>query len=274
MLLSDIEKFTDYVPTAAGSDLNALLPFMEESELWMQDNLLGADLFVLIAGLEETALIKRHVQTAVCLKAYETAIPFLDLVQTPNGFGVVNNTNQAPASRERVERLLDSVARRLTTVPDSVINQIRADGDLLPVWKTSTASVSRAEIVFLTAAELRNFSGNKQADYHDLEASHPLILGFQAEVAKHISAGCLETLLLKRCLGTLSSREERAFRAIQTVIGLKMQSRPDYPLIEGLINYMISFPEEFPEYINSPEYRVKVSPKYENKKEHSTFFFG
>ena len=40
------------------------------------------------------------------------AIPSLDLVLTPNGFGIVSNQNIAPASRERVERLIASVEQQ------------------------------------------------------------------------------------------------------------------------------------------------------------------
>ena len=273
-MILDINKFTEHVPTAEGSDLNALIPFTEEAEQWLRESLLGDALHDLIAGLDETADLKRCAQTAVCLKAYETAIPFLDLTQTPNGFAVVNNSNHAPASKERAERLLNFVARRLSTALDSVIHRIHPADEYREEWKKSPAFASRTEIVFLTVQELRNYSGNKDAGYRDLETSHPMILGFQADIAKHISQACLDELLQKKGNYELSSREERVFRSIQTIIGLQMQNRSFYPLIEGTINYMITFPEEFPAYINSPEYRIKISPRYENKRDHSTFFFG
>ena len=37
------------------------------------------------------------------------AVPSLDLVLTPNGFGIVSNTNVVPASKERIERLQASL---------------------------------------------------------------------------------------------------------------------------------------------------------------------
>ena len=102
MILNDIEKFTYHVPTAEGSDLEELRTFVEEAEQWLSDKLTGPDLYGLISGLDETENLNDCAQAAVCLKAYETAVPFLDLIQTPNGFAVVSNSNQAPASRERV----------------------------------------------------------------------------------------------------------------------------------------------------------------------------
>ena len=48
-------------------------------------------------------------EKAIVCQAYKNAIPSLDLVLTPNGFGIVSNQNVAPASKERVERLLASL---------------------------------------------------------------------------------------------------------------------------------------------------------------------
>ena len=45
----------------------------------------------------------------VAFDAFRNAVPHLDLILTPNGFGIVNNSNIAPASKERVERLIASL---------------------------------------------------------------------------------------------------------------------------------------------------------------------
>ena len=42
----------------------------------------------------------------VVTKAYADALPSLDIVVTPTGIGVVNTETIAPASKERVERLV------------------------------------------------------------------------------------------------------------------------------------------------------------------------
>jgi hypothetical protein len=69
MILSSIDKFMEYIPTAVGSGPDTLTPFPEKVELWIRDSLPGTGLFVLIAGLDETDSQKRHMQAAVCLKA-------------------------------------------------------------------------------------------------------------------------------------------------------------------------------------------------------------
>jgi hypothetical protein len=76
MILSSIDKFTEYIPTAVGSGPDTLKPFPEEAELWIRDSLSGTGLFALIAGLDEMDSQKRHTQAAVCLKACGAGIPF------------------------------------------------------------------------------------------------------------------------------------------------------------------------------------------------------
>jgi hypothetical protein len=100
MILSNISKSTEYIPTAAGSGPDTLKPFPAKAELRIRDSLPGTGLYALIAGPDETDSLKRHTQAAVCLKACGAGIPFPDPVQTPNGFAVVGNSNQAPAGKE------------------------------------------------------------------------------------------------------------------------------------------------------------------------------
>ena len=100
-------------------------------------------------------------------EAMRHAVPQLDLILTPNGFGIVSNQNVIPASKERIERLLlslekqrdDALAVILTMLPDAhhwtaseqfnyfaatmfttldIVNSIRlAKGNVFAEWKQS-----------------------------------------------------------------------------------------------------------------------------------------
>jgi hypothetical protein len=113
-----------------------------------------------------------------------------------------------------VERLPDFVNRRLSASLDSIVTLIRSFDEYLTEWKKAPAFRFRSETVFLTGAELRGFSGNRQAGCPDLETSRPLVLSLQAEVAGHVSAVCMDRLLQKRACGKLSGHEKKVFRAI------------------------------------------------------------
>ena len=125
MLITSDEQLRRLIPnvfaTVEGepSLLVKLTPFLETSGDWAKQHFIPDDLFELIAESSASAETEADNSTvaALCLplekaivcEAYKNAIPSLDLVLTPNGFGIVSNQNVAPASKERVERLLASL---------------------------------------------------------------------------------------------------------------------------------------------------------------------
>ncbi len=83
-----------------------LMPFIDSAKQWIEREYLGPDDFLSDAHNELAMRI-------VVLKAFADAIPALDLIVTPTGMAVVNTDNMAPASKERVERLIDSLNTRI-----------------------------------------------------------------------------------------------------------------------------------------------------------------
>ena len=64
--------------------------------------------------------------TAICLRAAYDAVPQMDLVLTPTGFGIVSNQNTAPASRERVDALRLQLRRDACQLEDGVLLYLAA----------------------------------------------------------------------------------------------------------------------------------------------------
>ena len=84
---------------------------IEEAELWAAESFTGETLFNEIAKEPEGNVLRRMMAIIVCNHAFMQDIPSLDLVLTPNGFGIVSNANIAPASKDRVERLIASLEK-------------------------------------------------------------------------------------------------------------------------------------------------------------------
>ena len=83
---------------------------LETSENWLMSQVIGTPPPDVVA--QNTTFYNMCVTIIAC-DAMRRAIPALDLVLTPNGFGVVQNNNVVPASKERVERLIAScIVRR------------------------------------------------------------------------------------------------------------------------------------------------------------------
>lgn len=80
---------------------------------WLIDNFCPKEIFDDIADRPDPSTAKVTMARIVAFDAFRSAIPHLDIILTPNGFGIVNNSNIAPASKERVERLINSLLDNL-----------------------------------------------------------------------------------------------------------------------------------------------------------------
>ena len=276
-IFRDLETFETYIPTAASSDMEDLKPFLQEAEFWLKE-LLGESLYVEIIRISELSpddqtTIIRDCELVICLKAYLSGIPFLDLIQTPNGFAVVNNANQAPASKERVERLLEFIQYRLTQAMDELIRNVFKDDQLRALWKESAWFNWYTETIFLTSNSVRLHAG-REITFVEFERLHITLLDHQNEVSRFVSRDYFDELIDKRREKSLSDYDKQALSKLRTIIGMKLQALDAYKMIESLVNFMIANKDEFPTYMASVEYKLKIEQKYENKRRHSTFFFN
>lgn len=103
-----------------------IAPYVEDAGQWLTSELLGS-------AVELKPEHERLATRAVILKAFIMAIPTLDLVATPTGFGVISSQNMAPASKERVERLIASLGRNL----DEVLCQLQEACMTYEEWRSS-----------------------------------------------------------------------------------------------------------------------------------------
>lgn len=84
-----------------------LSPFLASAQAWLEEHVTGHD------ELPEPERWKPLAGAVVARRAFADAVPSLDLALTPNGFGVVSTQETAPASKERVERLISSLRSAL-----------------------------------------------------------------------------------------------------------------------------------------------------------------
>ena len=68
-----------------------LLPFLELAEIWVKGTFLSKGVLDFIAECGDEEVVKVYATKIVVCEAYRNAIPSLDLILTPNGFGVVSN---------------------------------------------------------------------------------------------------------------------------------------------------------------------------------------
>lgn len=83
-----------------------LAPWIQDAKAWLESDYLGHDDFL---SHEDNSRAVR----IVVFKAFADAVPSLDLVVTPTGFGIVSTDSVAPASKDRIQRLLESLRAKI-----------------------------------------------------------------------------------------------------------------------------------------------------------------
>lgn len=81
--------------------LDKLQPWLDSAKMWLRD--------IALADEEIPHVLTPLVERIVVSRAFASAAPSLDLSLSPNGFSVINTDGRAPASKERVERLIASL---------------------------------------------------------------------------------------------------------------------------------------------------------------------
>ena len=121
----DNDTLLQYIPnvveTVEGETplLDKIRPQLEITEQWLHDTIVGD------IPIDEDK--NKMVCTIIACEAFRRSVPSLDLILTPNGFGIVSNSNVAPASKERVERLIASLAEQRDKALGALFNNLRRD---------------------------------------------------------------------------------------------------------------------------------------------------
>jgi len=276
MIITTIAGFLEAIPTAQGTDFDVLKPYVSDAETEMMSVLvLGKTLFDHIAALDHTDQLWLLLRNTVANMAYRNAIPFVDLIQTNNGFAVVNSSNQAPASKERVERLIAQCDAMIDRNMDLLIIQIMATPAALGKWEPD-ALKQFTSCLFVTGIDYAGSTMVKSSRTDFLKAK-PVMLNAQDTVlAPAISRAFLDELILKNRTRQWAPLDLPVVSACQQILSMIVAGKIDQAKkrLNQLLADMESMIDSYPTYKTSAEYSLKNSGKYVNKLEDPTFFFA
>lgn len=183
MIIDSIEKFRELIPTVTGSKLDKYTQPITDATEWLRRRIVGSALMRVIEQMqvEESAPeLFVHARLVVACKAYLLAIPKMDVIETANGFAVVNDEVHAPASRDRVHALTVSMTESLAEAVGGLIEFLE-DSDL-PEWRQSPAFTATVRNYLPTLRLFREYGSFKggHLDYIDAQPT------FRALIIKHI----------------------------------------------------------------------------------------
>lgn len=170
-----------------------LSPFLTSAQSWLEEFVTGHD------KLPEPERWRHLAEAIVARRAFADAVPSLDLVLTPNGFGVVNTSETAPASKERVERLIASIR---STVDRDVDLLFRAISDI-PDWRMSRPGRNAFRTMIHFPADVVRWHRSD-----DIMSTYCNIINLAAAFESSASLHCLGTPLVLLMVGFNPSGNE------------------------------------------------------------------
>ena len=251
-----------------------MLPQLEITEQWLTQSIIGENFLEDVANGEESATWQAAA-TAIACDAFRRSVPSLDLILTPNGFGVVSNSNVAPASKERVERLMASLADQRDKAIDLLIRHLAKVSTWLTSergqWLTSSFFTSPSDVL-LARSILENEDG-WEAFIELREKAAPIE---QAIAEKWL--GQTLTARLRATLATDyygSSDVARLAMTVRRLIVNELHStkRPVKNL-DRLVNYIRNNASLYPEWQSDPVAELFEDKwRFQNKRKAAGYFF-
>lgn len=219
--------------------------------------------------------------TAICLRAAYDAVPQMDLVLTPTGFGIVSNQNTAPASRERVDALRLQLRRDACRLEDNVLSYLAAAG--MMTLRRSRAGSLLWTPSLCTLYGIRTPEGGEVLR-EEFDAMATALHAASARVVDVISPELYAALVTRQYaddegLVPDPSPKESAYgeallMARQLMAAHVMHGRGIADHTRHLINYIEAHADQLDEYRLSPTYQARHTTQYGNKQTDPSFFFG
>lgn len=159
-----------------------LRPWLESELQYLEFSLLGTN-------FEPEGKVRDLALKVIVSRAFAGAVPSLDLTLSPAGFAVINTEGRAPASKERVARLIDALnssADANTVVLRSVLNAV-------PEWVGSKMGRIFRTVCIPDFDDVRSFVRDGRGLFETFSRMRQLAKYFEAELARRfLGADLLE----------------------------------------------------------------------------------
>ena len=277
ILITTDEQLRSHIPNIIAS-VKGEVPFIERlalfldlAEDWVKTTFTSESTFNTICGYADSNNIKRLCSRLVVADALRRAIPSLDIVLTPNGFGVVNTSNLTPASKPRVDRLVVSM---LAHRDDCI-------AALLPELVGTSKWLASDRATFFGATLFPDFSlieatapiqGSKWERYLELRYQ---VIDLEASLAEEwLSPELMSALRSENLRGDLTEKRSEIVRQIKAqVVGYLRSGSFNSRRLADILNYIRLNEGDFKEWFASKTAELFAPPVFRNRKEARGYFF-
>ena len=256
--------------------------FLALAEDWVRTTFTSESTFNTICGYTDANPTKVFTARLVVADALRRAIPSLDIVLTPNGFGVINTSNIAPASKPRVDRLVGSM---LSHRDDCI-------AALLPALVGASKWLASEQASFFGATlfpdlaivdSVGGATGSRWEKYLELRSQ---VIDLEASLAEEwLSPELMSALRAENLRSDLTEKRSVIVRQVQAqIVGYltaQAAARPDRAnggsfssrRLADIVNYIRLNERDFEEWHKSETAKLFAPPVFRNDKKASGYFF-
>lgn len=253
MLINKIDELAAIIPTVTGDDFQIYAQAIKESERWLNTSLLGK----LFDSIDTDELLREKCKEVVAYRAYRGAIAKLDLINTGNGFAVVNDSKLAPASRDRVKALIESITLSLSNAEGDLCEYL--EDQYADQWASAPGSTIIPDSLIQTLREFSQYA-RFTGSYEAWRISKPLHQYVMRRFIRPVISGELTDKLIN-----LTSSDPEHYRVLREDVRYSFAAYicdsqdAGKQFIDSVRAYLNKHPNDFPEFKNSNQYHPPVS---------------
>lgn len=255
--------------------IEKLYPYLVTAEQWAIDNFVPEAIFDEIAeddGFGPNERFRYPLEKLVACQAYMTAIPSLDLVLTPNGFGIVSNQNIVPASRVRVDALMNSLESQRDSAIEALILRLSSRTD----WQQSAQGKYFGATMFPLLNLCRRLAIREHI-WDSYQQLHDRLIKIENVLADtYFSQEQMQVFRSQVIVQYSTSKpiEERVIRSLQAYeLQLLTDIQVHPQCYYDLVTIIRERPDDFPAWHTSTVADLYTPKIFQNKKNSSAYWF-
>ena len=251
--------------------IERLALFLDLAEDWVKTTFTSESTFNTICGYTDSNNIKILCSRLVVADALRRAIPSLDIVLTPNGFGVVSTQNLAPASKPRVDRLVGSMLAHRDDCIAALLPELVGASK----WLTSSQADFFGATLFPDLAIVDSVGGATGSKWEKYLELRPQVIDLEASLAEEwFSPELMSALRSENLRGDLTEKRNEIVRQVKAqVVGYLRSGSFNSRRLADIVNYIRMNPEFFSEWHKSETAKLFAPPVFRNEKKASGYFF-
>ena len=245
--------------------------FLDLAEDWVRTTFTSESTFNTICGYTDSNEIKIICSRLVVADALRRAIPSLDIVLTPNGFGVVSTQNLAPASKPRVDRLVGSMLAHRDDCIAALLPELVGASK----WLTSPQADFFGSTLFPDLGIVDAVGGATGSKWEKYLELRPQVIDLEASLAEEwLSPGLMSALRSENLRGDLTEKRSVIVRQVKAqILGYLKSGSFSSRRLTDIVNRIRENEDDFPEWHQSETAKLFAPPVFRNEKKAKGYWF-